>query len=171
MFDGRLNICKECTKKRVSSHREKNIDAVREYDRNRPNAKERNEKHLERMRTLPKETKERYRQVKEKWCDENPDRVIKNRKAWVEKNPEKVRQGHKRSRIKNRHKINARARFYTAKNNGALSAPEQCEYCNKKVALEGHHPDYAKALEVIWLCPPCHSAEHKRLNKIQREQS
>lgn len=35
MADGHLNICKECTKKRISSHREENIDRIREYDRGR----------------------------------------------------------------------------------------------------------------------------------------
>lgn len=35
MFDGHLNICKECTKKRVSVHRENNIERIREYDRER----------------------------------------------------------------------------------------------------------------------------------------
>ena len=35
MYDGHLNICKECTKKRVGKHRKKNIDDIRAYDRER----------------------------------------------------------------------------------------------------------------------------------------
>ena len=35
MFDGHLNICKACTKKRVSAHREINIVKIRKYDRDR----------------------------------------------------------------------------------------------------------------------------------------
>lgn len=35
MGDGHLNICKECTKKRVAIHREDNVDRIREYDRGR----------------------------------------------------------------------------------------------------------------------------------------
>ena len=37
MGDGHLNKCKLCTKKDVKEHREKNIDRIREYDRNRGN--------------------------------------------------------------------------------------------------------------------------------------
>ena len=43
MTDGHLNICKECTKKRVSLHRERNIDDVRKYDRERGKLKHRME--------------------------------------------------------------------------------------------------------------------------------
>lgn len=35
MKDGRLNICKICTRKRVLGHREENIDRIRSYDRHR----------------------------------------------------------------------------------------------------------------------------------------
>lgn len=35
MADGHLNFCKECTKKRIASHRERNIEGIRAYDRER----------------------------------------------------------------------------------------------------------------------------------------
>ena len=35
MKDGRVNKCKECTKKSVTIHRENNIDKIRSYDRDR----------------------------------------------------------------------------------------------------------------------------------------
>jgi hypothetical protein len=39
--------------------------------------------------------------------------------------------------------------------------PETCSRCNKTARIEGHHPDYSKALEVVWLCRPCHVEEHR----------
>ena len=35
MSDGHLNICKTCTKIRVTTHREANLEAIREYDKSR----------------------------------------------------------------------------------------------------------------------------------------
>lgn len=35
MSDGYLNICKTCTKVRVTAHRESNLDTIRAYDRSR----------------------------------------------------------------------------------------------------------------------------------------
>lgn len=37
MGDGLLGKCKDCTRKDVRSHREKNIERIREYDRKRGN--------------------------------------------------------------------------------------------------------------------------------------
>lgn len=35
-----------------------------------------------------------------------------------------------------------------------------CEKCRSKEWVEGHHEDYTKPLEVIWLCRPCHRKRH-----------
>lgn len=41
MADGHLNKCKQCTKKDVGEHREKNIEKIRAYDRDRGKNKDR----------------------------------------------------------------------------------------------------------------------------------
>jgi hypothetical protein len=38
-----------------------------------------------------------------------------------------------------------------------------CEVCGASKNIHGHHPDYSKPLEVIWLCPVC----HKKVNRIK----
>lgn len=38
-----------------------------------------------------------------------------------------------------------------------------CEVCGKKTGIHGHHDDYSKPLEVIWLCPAHHKERHMKL--------
>ncbi len=133
--------CKDCIKERVRQNRLENIEKVREYDRNRPNAKERNKKHLERIERLKTESPEKYEKYKN------------DKSLWAKKN---------------RWKRNAQDRVAKALYNGKLTRPKKCERCEEVEKLHGHHPDYNKPLEVIWLCPACHGAEHKRLNQEKR---
>lgn len=39
-----------------------------------------------------------------------------------------------------------------------------CQFCGIK-QVEGHHSDYSKPLEVVWLCSNCHRLLHKELKK------
>jgi hypothetical protein len=58
------------------------------------------------------------------------------------------------------------SRVQNAIQKGALVRPEFCENCGAKPGknilgrsiIEGHHEDHSKALEVKWLCQPCHKA-------------
>jgi hypothetical protein len=55
---------------------------------------------------------------------------------------------------------------------GELSRPEACQRCgivpkplrDGRSAIQGHHPDYTKPLEVEWLCHRCHVAQHRQEN-------
>lgn len=37
-----------------------------------------------------------------------------------------------------------------------------CHVCGETENVHGHHPDYSKPLEVIWLCQAHHMAVHRR---------
>lgn len=56
----------------------------------------------------------------------------------------------------------ARNQVYYAVKTGRLTK-EPCACGETKV--EGHHPDYKKPLEVIWMCRQCHSQLHKEMNR------
>ena len=51
---------------------------------------------------------------------------------------------------------------------GIMERPENCSSCGKtykfkngRNAIQAHHCDYNKPLEVEWLCQKCHHAWHK----------
>lgn len=49
----------------------------------------------------------------------------------------------------------------SAVRDGRLSRPDRCQECGiQSKNIHGHHNDYAKPLEVRWLCPVCHNAWH-----------
>ncbi len=43
---------------------------------------------------------------------------------------------------------------------GILKRPKTCSRCKKTGKIQGHHENYKKPLDVIWLCQPCHFKEH-----------
>ncbi len=47
---------------------------------------------------------------------------------------------------------------------GDVKRPSLCEKCNQpptgEKGLHGHHDDYTKPLDVVWLCAKCHVQHH-----------
>lgn len=77
---GHDKTCKECRKGKVKSYRKKNIDKIREYDRNRPNHKERIEN-----------CKERYKQKRKDGSEEFLEKDRERIKQYRKDNPEKYK--------------------------------------------------------------------------------
>ena len=58
-------------------------------------------------------------------------------------------------------KIAAHTAVYIATRNGTLTKPEACSRCGVVSSIvHGHHPNYEKPLDVIWLCRRCHDEHH-----------
>lgn len=89
--------------------------------------------------------RERQAAYRERQLEQNPEafaaRAQRGTSKWREKNPEKNA---------------AHCRVYRAVRNGTLVRPDRCERCDKECKPEASHDDYAKPLEVEWLCRPCH---------------
>jgi len=138
MKDGYLNICISCKLLDVKKYRKNNIERIREYDRKRgltEKKKEATKKYIKRLKT--------YEQ----------DRYKTMRREAVRKN-----------RNKDKEKQRARWRLQKAVEKGLVIRPKSCTLCGSKANLEGHHKDYNKPLEVIWLCRKCHGKIHRRKN-------
>ena len=85
--------------------------------------------------------------------------------------PERKRQ----NQIKNKKKAKKEGPLYTAAHNavsrairnGTLIRPENCDRCGVKCKPNAHHDDYARFLDVMFLCPICHAQRHKELNRLR----
>jgi len=52
-----------------------------------------------------------------------------------------------------------------------IKKPNRCSSCGgKRVSTEihGHHEDYSKPLDVMWLCTACHASLHQEKRKTRR---
>jgi hypothetical protein len=77
---------------------------------------------------------------------EHPDIFRANADKWRKKNPAKKR---------------AQYLLNNAIRDKRISK-KLCEFCGEN-KVQGHHYDYSKPLDVIWLCSSCHNKLHKIL--------
>ena len=60
-------------------------------------------------------------------------------------------------------KYKARTDLNNALRLGKIVKPKHCSGCHqatKSRRLHGHHEDYSRPLDVIWLCQACHTTRH-----------
>lgn len=132
MTDGYLNICKDCTKARVSKHRALNIEYIKEYERKRA--------------TLPKRVEARKMYSKTEAGKKAHAKALRN------------------YREKHSDRAYARNVFGKAIKDGKVEKLP-CFICGDK-NVEGHHPDYSRPLDVVWLCNKHHRECHKITPKV-----
>lgn len=49
-----------------------------------------------------------------------------------------------------------------------LFKSDACLYCGSTGRLEGHHTDYSRPLDVVWLCVPCHRQTHAMAKSLEQ---
>lgn len=72
-----------------------------------------------------------------------------------------------RKRVEEPEKIRAREALNWALRSGAVIKARGCFHCcEMDCDLQGHHEDYSKPLDVVWLCLRCHrDADRKRAER------
>lgn len=84
-------------------------------------------------------------------------------KKYYSENKESFRRTNYRSMAKHKEKQAARALLNYAIRKGLMTKPKICSHCfNKVERIQGHHTDYTKPLEVVWLCKDCHADADKK---------
>lgn len=70
-------------------------------------------------------------------------------------------------RAKYPQKAAAKRAVRSAIERGEMARPDACQVCGATArrqdgitAVQAHHPDYSRPLDVIWLCPWCHAKAH-----------
>ena len=109
----------------------------------------------------------------------NADKTYEAMKKWYGKNPEYqrewakspkakeiIRQSRMRTYEKFKDKERARWMVKNAIRSGHLTKLP-CQFCGETKS-EAHHDDYAKPLDVIWVCRRCHIENfHSRKSRVQ----
>lgn len=139
MADGHLNKCKECTKHDACRTRAKRLSYYQEYDRQRSK--------------LPHRKAYRRRIYKSGNRSPVPSEVtLERRRRYRTRYPEKYK---------------ARNAVANALRDGILKK-KPCVRCGNK-KTHGHHEDYSKPLDVVWLCTHHHGERHRELNEEKRK--
>jgi hypothetical protein len=140
MADGHLNKCKECT---------------------RLDVKERAES---------PEMIEIIREEKRLWArTARGSETLKNYSSSLQ-GKEKQRLAKKLWNINNKKKVECNRMVNNAVRSGFLKKPKQCQVCSAEPKrIHGHHCDYSKPLDVIWMCPSCHAEWHRKNEPINGE--
>ena len=70
-------------------------------------------------------------------------------------NPEKAKESRKKSAKNMREKYYERYRARIKANTIQIPFNQDCEECEFLPAVERHHEDYTKPMEVMFVCSPC----------------
>lgn len=164
-----MTICKRCQIQRAESDFRKTGDGSYEW-RERVCRHCQNERRCQQRRKNP----ERYNSVKRAYYAKNAEkyRIIDRRRYYNDENRRrynidgaKCRSGRTETirawRKNNPEKYRAQTALGNAVRDGKVFKPDRCSRCATVGYVVGHHFDYCRPLDVIWLCPSCHGLEHR----------
>lgn len=89
-------------------------------------------------------------------------------KSWKEKNPDRQKEHMQQWRLANQEKRKAQSKVSAAIRAARLVRPDACGRCGKSGChIEGHHEDYSRPLDVVWLCTECHGKTRRKVHAMQ----
>ena len=104
--------------------------------------------------------RERHKRYMKDWRVRNRGKCNLSKRLWKLRHRTKYLEGIARWKKRNRLKVRAWKKVWKAIKRGAMKRNHFCVSCKIKCKTEGHHPNYSKPLQVIWLCTKCHRGLH-----------
>jgi len=102
------------------------------------------------------------------WKTKNRERSLTWKRNWRENNKDRDALHKRRHRQKHPDRAKARNLLSWAIHTKKIK-PQPCRSCGAVENIEGHHHDYSKPYDVIWLCSDCHKAVHRNLDRIKKQ--
>jgi hypothetical protein len=119
--------------------------------------------HLNQCKACKRAYQKRYREEHHKEICE-----YDRQRAQTEQRKQYALERERARRRENPEKYQARTAVHNALRDGKITKPDACEDCgDTEKALQGHHEDYSKPLDVKWLCFQCHRARHGQIVEIE----
>lgn len=100
--------------------------------------------------------KKRYSEIHKKSRLKHPETHKQSSTNWRKNHLDKKSELARKYRIRKIKEVNARNISQKIK----IPINEKCEICKIHLAMERHHPDYNKPLEIMFLCVECHRGIH-----------
>ena len=108
--------------------------------------------------------KARQREYSKQYAIDNYDRLLDKSREWRENNREIHNAANRRWRIENPEKAKAQRKLRHEVEMGRM-VRGACEACGSQ-KTQGHHEDYSKPLEVVWLCAKHHGQRHRTWERL-----
>jgi len=119
------------------------------------------------------EQRERHRLQMQEYRWRFPEKVLEYEREYRKKHPRNRSSKDERARHKKDPvKWHARTTLHRKVWWGVIKKPSVCQDCGarkQKREIHGHHEDYTKPLEVIWVCIDCHWKRHKAERRARME--
>jgi len=102
-----------------------------------------------------------YSKEYERFRNQLPHRVAA-RKLYSKSDKGKAAAARANAAYRERSNVKRKARdsVRNAIRDGRLDRPTECSHCFRECTPHGHHEDYNKPLDVVWLCAECHRNLH-----------
>ncbi|ADH03232.1 endonuclease [Bacillus phage W.Ph.] len=147
----RSSKCRVCTREMSRKYKQKH------YENNKQDYYERN-------KTKRLENPEEVAAYQKQYYEDHKEELKVKQKAYSQTDAglEARQRAYDKYRNTTEGKIKEKARSVVnhAVRDGKLIKPDCCDLCKTEGPVEGHHEDYNKPLEVIWVCKQCHEDIH-----------